>query len=59
LTYALSSNDETIDHLETLFSTKSLTDEQLFNNLNEKLNILGKKLNNFIKAVEREHKSKK
>jgi len=27
LIYALSSNDETIDHLETLFETKSLKDE--------------------------------
>jgi four helix bundle protein len=59
LTYAISSNDETIDHLETLYDTKSLTDEKLFINLNEKLNKLGKKLNNFIQAVELEHKSKK
>jgi four helix bundle protein len=33
LTYALSSRDETTDHLETLYETKSLTDENLFNNL--------------------------
>ena len=59
LTYALSSNDETVDHLETLYDTKSLTDEKLFNNLKEKLDKLGKKLNNFIKAVEKDHKSKK
>lgn len=59
LTYALSSNDETIDHLETLFDTKSLTDLQLYNNLKEKLDKLGRKLNNFIQAVELEHKSKK
>jgi four helix bundle protein len=59
LTYALSSNDETIDHLETLFDTKSLTDEKLFNKLKEKLDKLGRKLNNFIQAVEKDHKSKK
>ena len=59
LTYALSSNDETIDHLETLYDTKSLTDEELFNNLNKKLDKLGRKLNKFIQAVELEHKSKK
>ena len=59
LTYAISSNDETIDHLETLYDTKSLTDEKLFINLNEKLDKLGRKLNNFIQAVELEHKSKK
>src|SRR5687768_13761522 len=27
LTYAIGSKDETLDHLETLFETKSLTDE--------------------------------
>jgi len=27
LNYAIASNDETIDHLETLFETESLTDE--------------------------------
>jgi four helix bundle protein len=59
LNYALSSNDETIDHLETLFDTKSLTDEELFNSISEKLDKLGRKLNNFIKAVEKVHKSKK
>lgn len=59
LIIALASNDETIDHLETLFETKSLIDEKLFNNLSEKLNKLGKKLNNFIQTVEKEHLSKK
>lgn len=59
LTYALSSNDETTDHLETLYDTKSLTDEVLYNQLSEKLNKLGRKLNNFIQAVEQDHKSKK
>ncbi len=55
LIYSLSSNDETIDHLETLFETKSLKDELLFNLLYEKLQQLGKKLNNFLQAVERSH----
>lgn len=59
LTYAISSNDETIDHLETLYDTKSLTDENLFNGLREKLDRLGKKLNRFIQAVEQDHKSNK
>jgi len=58
LTYAISSNDETIDHLETLYDTKSFTDENLFNELREKLDKLGKKLNRFIQAVEQDHKSK-
>jgi len=59
LTYTISSNYETIDHIETLYDTKSLTDENLFNELREKLDKLGKKLNRFIQAVEQGHKSKK
>jgi len=55
LIIALASNDETIDHLETLFETKSLTDQQVFDDLILRLQQLGRKLNNFIKAVEREH----
>jgi four helix bundle protein len=51
LIYALGSNDETIDHLETLYKTKSLTDEALYNHLHQKLETLGKKLNLFIKGV--------
>lgn len=53
--YALSSNDETIDHLETLHETKSLTDTQIFNKLYEKAILLGKKLNNFLKAIQEHH----
>ena len=30
LSYAIASNDETIDHLETLFETESLTDKGLY-----------------------------
>ena len=59
LTYALASNDETIDHLETLFDTGSLEDEELFNALCKRLKILGKKLNLFIQSVERGHVSEK
>lgn len=51
LVYALASNDETADHLETLFKTKSLTNEVLYNDLRSKLQIPGKKLNLFIKGV--------
>lgn len=59
LTYAHASNEETIDHLETLFETKSLTDQPLFSNLIDKLDTLGRKLNNFIQSVEKEHLSVK
>lgn len=59
LYYAIASNDETLDHLETLFETKSLKDEQLYYTLHEKIQMLGKKLNMFIQSVEKQHISKK
>ena len=52
LTYAQASNDETIDHLETLFETESLKNEELYLDLHQRLETLGKKLNKFIQAVE-------
>lgn len=59
LTYAIASNDETIDHLETLFETGSLTDEVLYQSLHDRLEVLGKKLNRSIESVEKEHLSQK
>ncbi len=53
--YALSSNDETIDQLETLYETRSLTDTELYNQLYQKAILLGKKLNNFLKAIQEQH----
>jgi four helix bundle protein len=53
LIFALSSNDETIDHMETLYETESLTNSKLYEHIVQKLTLLGKKLNNFIQAVER------
>ena len=50
-----SSNDESIDHLETLFKTKSLKDEILYSELKKDLVRLGKEINNFIKALELKH----
>lgn len=55
LIIAQASNDETIDHLETLFETKSLPDKALFDDLNQRLQKLGRKINNFIKVVEKDH----
>ena len=52
LVYSLGSNDETIDHLENLYKTKSLQDDVLYAYLHDKLNILGKKINLFIKGVD-------
>ena len=59
LTYAIASNDETIDHLENLYETGSLKDPQLYKSLHDRIEILGKKLNNFIKTIERNLTNKK
>jgi len=59
LTYAIASNDETIDHLETLFETESLKDKELYRTLHDRLELLGRKLNMFIQSVNRDHMSKK
>lgn len=57
--FALASNDETIDHLETLYETGSLKDENMYHDLKGRLETLGKKLNNFLQAVNKNHISKK
>ncbi|MCX6245109.1 MAG: four helix bundle protein [Bacteroidetes bacterium] len=56
LVIAQASNDETIDHLKTLFLTKSLTDREKYEKCLSRLMELGKKLNLFISAVERNHR---
>jgi len=57
LTYSLASCDETTDHLETLYETESLKDEALYHDLHKRLQTLGKKINNFIQSVEKEHRT--
>jgi len=57
LTFSLASCDETTDHLETLYETESLKDENLYKNLHERLQALGKQLNRFIQSVETEHRT--
>lgn len=59
LHFALASNYETSDHLETLYETKSLTEEAIFSELKDILQLLGKKLTLFIRSVEKSHISKK
>ena len=59
LVYSHASHDETIDPLETIFETSSLTDKDLFESINSKLDKLGRKINNFIRAVEEGHISVK
>lgn len=56
LTYSLASCDETIDHLEILWETKSLKDTLLYKKLHERLQTLGKKINRFIQSVEKQHR---
>lgn len=50
LVFALSSCDETRDHLETLYETGSLKDEQVYISLINKLDTLGKKTQKFLQA---------
>lgn len=59
LTRALASCDETVDHLETLFETGSLADQIAYEDLHSRLEVLGKKLNLFIRSVEDGHMSEK
>lgn len=59
LVYAEASCDETRDHLDTLFETGSLTKEALYQETCSRLEILGRKLNRFIAAVEQQHESVK
>jgi len=56
LVYAIGSNDETRDHLENLYETKSLTNESVYKSKLNKIDELGRKLHNFYKAVEAQHK---
>ena len=53
LVYAHSSVDETRDHLETLFETKSLTDKNKFEKIQDKLDQTGKMIYRYIQSVEK------
>ena len=55
LVSSIASNDETLDHLENLYNTESLTNKQLYFELHEKIEILGRKINNFINSVQKQH----
>jgi four helix bundle protein len=59
LTYSQASCDETVDHLETLFETGSLSEQPLYDDLHRRLERLGKQINMFIQSVERSHVSAK
>jgi len=55
IVYALASNEETRHHLETLYETKSLTDEVAYNRIHNKINIEGRELHDFYLSVEKNH----
>jgi four helix bundle protein len=59
LVFALAPCDETVDHLETLFETGSLREQEYYEDLLQRLNVLGKKLNLLIQSVEKDHQSPK
>lgn len=55
LDFSYASALESIDHLETLFETGSLKNQDLFHSLNEQLNQLSKSIYQFIRSVETNH----
>jgi len=52
ITYALASNDETIDHLETLFETGSLSNKETFDTLFNRYTKLRKMINKFRFSIQ-------
>ncbi len=58
LTYSLGSCDETTDHLDTLYETKSFVDEESYRSLCKEYDHLGRMITNFIRSVELGHKAK-
>jgi four helix bundle protein len=57
--FAHASCDETIEHLEMLFETGSLTNEIAYRDLSAQLDLLGRKINVFIESVERSHRTQR
>lgn len=51
LLIAIGSNDETVDHLETLHITGSLKDDAVYNSLISRYRTLGKMINSCLKSV--------
>jgi len=52
LIFAQASNDETLDHLETLYLTGSLANEDVYFSLKDRVVLLGKKINLFIQKLD-------
>ena len=55
LRYAIASNDETRDHLETLFKVGSLKNKNTYEDFHKKIAELERMLYGFLKAVEKNH----
>jgi len=55
LTYSIASNDETRDHLDTLYETKSLKNKKLYHELSDLIDHLGIALNHFLNSVIKRH----
>lgn len=55
VTYALGSCDETREHLDTLFESKSLKDKETYDYFAGNYEVLGKKVTKFTQAVEEGH----
>lgn len=58
LVYANASCDETIEHLELIYETKSLNDKNIFDTFMTEYDKLGRMLNKFIQSVEQSHLTK-
>jgi len=58
LTYPIASCDETQDHLDTLYETKSLKDTEKYKYFCEEYDHLGRMISNFIKSVDGGHKTR-
>lgn len=57
LTYAFASSLETVDHLECLWETGSLSDRDVYESTHARLVELGRKLNKLIQSVDGSHQS--
>ncbi len=58
LTYSIASCDETRDHLDTLYETKSLRYIKKYKYFCEEYDHLGRMISNFIKSVDGGHKTR-
>jgi four helix bundle protein len=58
LTYSIASCDETRDHLDTLYETKSLRSKERYEYFCEEYDHLDKMISNFIKSVDSGHKTR-